>query len=154
MSPHPNADGLADVPRSEIGNCMLALSAGIWWQKSMRSLTEFLRWLPGIAPRKAYTMVVQSDLLSRELKSNLCPRSDSYFDLMTVVGPDAAAAILAAYKEGRLPMGRREIVGDAPDAEAYVREAEPLRAEIRERERRKACVNDLGLVREISPIIT
>jgi len=44
-------------------------------------------------------------------------------------------------------MGRREIVQEAPDAEAYVRDAEPLREEIRERQRRKACVKDVNLVR-------
>jgi hypothetical protein len=45
-------------------------------------------------------------------------------------------------------MGRAETVCDAPDAEAYVREAEPLREEIREKRRRKACVKDISLVHE------
>lgn len=114
----------------------------------MRSLTDFLRWLPGVAPRKAYTLVMEGDLLSRELKRDLHPRSDSLFDLVTVVGPDAAAAILQAYKDGRLPMQRGKAVQDAAEAEAYLRDAEPLREEIRERKRGKDCVDDIGLVRE------
>lgn len=114
----------------------------------MRSLTDFLRWLPGIAPRKAYTLVLGGNLLSKELRRDLHPRSDSLFDLVTVVGPEAAAAILQAYRDGRLPMQRGKTVEDAPEAEAYVRDAEPLREEIRERKRRKDCVDDVSLVRE------
>jgi hypothetical protein len=114
----------------------------------MRSLTDFLRWLPGVAPRKAYTLVMEGDLLSRELKRDLHPRNDSLFDLVTVVGPDAAAAILQAYKDGRLPMQRGKAVQDGPEAEAYLRDAEPRRDEIRERKRRKDCVDDIGIVRE------
>lgn len=114
----------------------------------MRSLTDFLKGLPGVAPRKAYTLVLEGDLLSKELKRDLHPRSDSFFDLATVVVPDAAAAILQAYKDGRLPMQKGKTDQNAPDAEAYVRDAEPLREEIRERQRRKECVEDVSLVRE------
>lgn len=114
----------------------------------MRSLTHFLRWLPGVAPRKAYTLTLEGELLPKELKCDLYPRSDSLFDLVTVVGPDAAAAILQAYKDGRFPMQRGKVVQDAPEAEAYVRDSEPLREEVRERKRRKDCVDDTGLVRE------
>jgi len=53
----------------------------------MRSITEFLKSLPGVAPRKAYSVVLEGDLLSKELKRDLHPRSDSLFDLVTVVGP-------------------------------------------------------------------
>ncbi|WGI73324.1 hypothetical protein QC756_13215 [Sinorhizobium meliloti] len=113
----------------------------------MQSVSEFLKSLPGVASRKAYTLVMEEDLLSRELKRDLHPRSDSLFDLVTVVGPDAAAAILQAYKDGLLPMQRGKTVNDAPDAEAYVRDEAP-REEIRERKRRKDCVEDVGLVRE------
>ncbi|MDM9627834.1 hypothetical protein QTL95_18240 [Rhizobium sp. S152] len=67
---------------------------------------------------------------------------------MTVIGPDAAAAILQAYKDGLLPMQRGKTVKDAPDAEAYVRNDEPLWEEIRERRRKKECVDDVSLVRE------
>ncbi|MGO7532768.1 hypothetical protein [Rhizobium leguminosarum] len=45
-------------------------------------------------------------------------------------------------------MARGGAVRDAPDAEAYVRDAELLREEIRERQRRKDCVKDVSLVRE------
>lgn len=113
----------------------------------MRSLTDFLRWFPGVAPRKAYTLVMEGDLLSRELKRDFHTRSDSLFDFVTV-GPDAAAAILQAYKDGRLPMQRGKAVQNAPEAEAYLRDPEPLREDIRERKRRKDCVDDIGLVRE------
>lgn len=114
----------------------------------MRSLTDFLRWLPSVAPRKAYTLTLEGDLLPKELKRDLHPRSDSPFDLVTVVGPDAATAILQAYKDGRLPMQRGKAVQDAPEAEAYFRNVELLREEIRERKRKKDCVDDIGLVRE------
>ncbi|MDW9928063.1 hypothetical protein [Sinorhizobium meliloti] len=114
----------------------------------MRSLTDFLKDLPGVAPRKAYALVKIGDLLAAELKRDLHPRSDSLFDLVTVVGPDAAAAILHAYKEGSLPMQRRRSVEEAPIAEAYVRDAEPLRELIDERKRRKCCLKDVSLVRE------
>lgn len=114
----------------------------------MRSLTDFLRGLPGVAPRKAYTLVLEGNLLPKELKRDLHPRSDSIFDLVTVVGPDAATAILQAYKDGRLPMQRGKAVQHAPEAEAYLLDAEPLREDIRERKRRKDCVDDIGLVRE------
>ncbi|MDX0559434.1 hypothetical protein GOC96_16025 [Sinorhizobium medicae] len=115
----------------------------------MQSVTEFLKSLPGVAPRKAYTLVMEKDLLSRELRRDLHSRSDSIFDLVTVVGPDAAAAILQAYKDGLLPMQRGKTVKDAPEAEAYVHDSESLREEIRERKRRKDCVGDVSLVREI-----
>ncbi|MCA1403045.1 hypothetical protein I6F26_00290 [Ensifer sp. IC3342] len=114
----------------------------------MRSLAGFLAWLPGVMPRKAYKLVMEGDLLSKEERKDLHPRSESLFDLVTVVGPDAAAAILAAYNDGRLPMGRGEVVREAPDAGAYVRDSEPLREEIRQRRRRRACVKDISLVRE------
>lgn len=114
----------------------------------MKSVYEFLKSLPGVAPRKAYTLVMEGDLLSRELRRDLHPRSDSLFDLVTVVGPDAAAAILNAYKEGLLPMQRGKTIQDATEAEAYVHDAEPLREEIRERRRINDCVDDVSLVRE------
>ncbi|QIO43077.1 hypothetical protein HA464_03140 [Rhizobium leguminosarum bv. trifolii] len=114
----------------------------------MRSLNDFLKSLPGVAPRKAYKLVYDGDLLSKELRHDLHPRSDSFMDLATVVGPDAAAAILQAYKESRLPITRGGKVREAPDAEDYIQNAEPLREEIRERRRRKECVDDVGLIRE------
>lgn len=114
----------------------------------MQSLTDFLHCLPGVAPRKAYKLVLEGDLLSKELKSDLHPRSDSLFDLVTVVGPDAAAAILRAYKDRILPMQKGKSPLDAPKAEAYVHDAERLREEIRERKRRNDCVEDVSLVRE------
>lgn len=114
----------------------------------MRSLTDFLKGLPGVGPRKAYSLVLEGDLLSKELRRDLHPRSDSLFDLVTVVGPDAAAAILQAYRDGLLPMQRGKAVKDAPEAEAYVHDVEPLREEIRERKRRKDCLDDVSLVQE------
>ncbi|WFU00692.1 hypothetical protein QA648_10970 [Rhizobium sp. CB3171] len=114
----------------------------------MQPVSEFLKSLPGVAPRKAYTLVMEGDLLSRELKRDLHPRSDSLFDLVTVIGPDAAAAIFQAYKEGLLPMQKGKSPQEAPEAEAYARDDEPLREEIRERKRRKDCVEAVALMRE------
>jgi len=130
-------------PRNGCGIRLISLLSG-----AMRSITEFLKSLPGVAPRKAYSVVLEGDLLSKELKRDLHPRSDSLFDLVTVVGPDAAAAILQAYKGGMLPMQKGKSPSSAPDAEAYVHDAEPLREEIGERRRRKDCVDDVSLVRE------
>lgn len=114
----------------------------------MRSLMDFLGCLPGVAPRKSYALAMEGDLLSIELRRDLHPRSDNLLDLVTVVGPDAAAAILQAYKTGHLPLRRGKAIQDAPEVEAYLRDAERLRKEIRERKRRRDCIDDIGLVCE------
>lgn len=114
----------------------------------MQTLTEFLASLPGVMPLKARREILDGDLLPDDLKSDIVARSDSLFDTVLVVGPDAAAAILAAYKQGRLPMRRGEKARATPRAEAYVADADALRTELAERKRKRDAVKDPSLVRE------
>lgn len=112
----------------------------------MRSLTDFLKNLPGVMPRKAHTVVLEEDLLSAAERADIHTRDNFY--ATREVGPDAAAAILAAYRAGRLPMKARTVPGEAPEAEAYLTKREALLAEIAERKRRNAALGDPCLVRE------
>lgn len=114
----------------------------------MRSLTDFLSSLPGIKPRKARTLIMKGELLTKEQKSDIFLRSNDILDTVYVIGPDAASAILAAYKAGKLPMDSGEAVREAPAAEQYLENADQLRAQIAERRRKEACVKDISLVTE------
>lgn len=69
----------------------------------MRSLADFLASLPGILPIKT-RRPLEGDLLSAAERSG----DRSFLDLVLDVGPDAAAAILATYKSGRLPMKKAQ----------------------------------------------
>lgn len=93
----------------------------------MRSLTDFLASLPGIMPIKARRLVLEGDLLSAAERADLRTRDRSFLDLVIEVGPDAAAAILAAYKDGRLPMKKGTRPAAAPEAEAYLMQGADLR---------------------------
>ena len=75
-------------------------------------------------------------------------RPDRSLALVIEVGPDAAAAILAAYKDGRLPMKKGARPRDAPEAEAYLAQGAELRIQIAERERRERAVKDPSLISE------
>jgi len=69
-------------------------------------------------------------------------------DTVAIVGPDAAAAILATYKNGRLPMQRGKKPANAPTAEAYLVKGKELRKEISERIRREKAIRDPSLIVE------
>lgn len=114
----------------------------------MQTLTEFLASLPGVMPLKARREILDGDLLPDDLKSDIVARSDSLFDTVLAVGPDAAAAILAAYKQGRLPMRKGGKPRATPRAGAYVADADALRAELAERKRKRDAIKDPSLVRE------
>ena len=114
----------------------------------MRSLTDFLASLPGIMPIKTRRLVLEGDLLSAAERADLRSRDRSFLDLVIEVGPDAAAAILAAYKDGRLPMKKGARPLDAPEAEAYLAQGAELRIQIAERERRERAVKDPSLISE------
>ena len=114
----------------------------------MQSLTDFLGLLPGVMPRKASDAIYQDDILSPDARRDIHARNSSFLDTVKLVGPDAAAELLAAYKDRRLPMKRGAKVQEAPDAEAYVIEAEKWREELAERRRREDCLKDISLVRE------
>lgn len=91
---------------------------------------------------------MDGDLLSNEEMRDIFLRSDNILDTVYVVGPDAASAILAAYNAGKLPMKPGEPVSEAPIAEQYLENVDSLRAQIAERRRKEACVNDMSLVEE------
>lgn len=57
-------------------------------------------------PIKTRRLVLEGRLLSAE-RSDIRSRDRSFLDLVLEVGPDAAAAILAAYKNGRLHLARK-----------------------------------------------
>ncbi|MER9526588.1 hypothetical protein NKI96_23970 [Mesorhizobium sp. M0292] len=113
----------------------------------MQSLTNFLADLPNIMPRKARKLILEGDILVGGLRSDIHYR-DSIFDLVVDIGPDAAAAVLAAYKAGQLPMQRGTKPEQAPRAEVYLEQSEVLRAQIAEKRRRAAAINDTSLLVE------
>ena len=113
----------------------------------MRTLTGFLSWLPGIMPRKARTLVLEGGLLSERDRADIHEGQGFYGTLE--VGPDAGAAILAAYRRGGLPMARGKTPGDAPRADAYLADGESMRAQIAERRRRAAALRDISLATEV-----
>lgn len=112
----------------------------------MRSLTDFLKGLPGVMPRKAHAAVLDGDLLTQVERLDIHTRVALY--ITREVGPDAAAAILAAYRAGKLPMKAGTVPGEAPEADAYVARREALLAEIADRKRRSDASRDPSLVRE------
>lgn len=114
----------------------------------MQSLTYFLGLLPGVMPRKASEAIYQNEVLSSGARRDIHSRDLNLLDTVMLVGPDAAAELLAAYKERRLPMKRGAKVQEAPEAEAYVLQAETWRDQIAERRRRDDCLKDITLVRE------
>jgi hypothetical protein len=113
----------------------------------MLSLTDFLSRLPGVMPRKARTAIIQGDILSQAERRDIFMRDASFLDTVQLVGPDAAAAILAAYRAGKLPMNTGEKIGEAPQAVEYAND-DTLREQSRERRRKVACVKDISLVKE------
>jgi hypothetical protein len=112
------------------------------------SLTDFISYLPGVKPRKTRTLILEGDILSKEEKRDIFYRGDGTFEMVYMVGPDAASAILAAYRSGKLPMDRGEKIKEAPLADRYLEEADTLRVHIAERRRKEACVRDISLVKE------
>lgn len=114
----------------------------------MRSLSNFLNDLPGIRPRKARALILEGDLLAKVDRADIRHRDSSWLDTVLEVGPDAAAAILAAYKKGNLPMKRGVAPTAAAEAEAYVAQGDELRKEIAERTRRERAIKDPSLVVE------
>lgn len=114
----------------------------------MRSLSNFLNDLPGVRPRKARTLILEGDLLSKDERADIRWRDNSWLDAVLEVGPDAAAAILAAYKEGLLPMKKSAVPIAVPEAQAYLAQADELRRQIAERTRREQAVKDPSLILE------
>ena len=114
----------------------------------MHSLTDFLAGLPGIMPIKARRLVLEGGVLSKAERADIYSRDRNWLDLVLEVGPGAAAAILLAYKAGRLPMKRGYTPTDAPAAEAYLEEGDKLRKQLAERKMRAQAVKDPSLILE------
>lgn len=113
----------------------------------MKSLTDFLACLPGLMPRKSRDAVLSEGFLPEAARADMHER-DACWGPVTEVGPDAAQAILDAYRDGRLPMKRGERPAEAPAAEAYLARREALAREISERDRRARALKDASLVTE------
>jgi hypothetical protein len=113
----------------------------------MMSLTDFLAQLPGVQPIKARKLILSAGLLSKEQRADIYNRDRGAFDLVQLVGPDAAAAILSAYRAGQLPLAPGRKIAAASDAERYV-ESESARREADERTRRARAFDDPSLIVE------
>lgn len=114
----------------------------------MQTLSVFLRNFPGVKPLKARQLILEGILISCEERADIYVRNASFMDTVLQVGPDAAAAILAAYKSGKLPMQKGQRPVAAPDAEAYLSRSAELRSEINERKRRELAIKDPSLIVE------
>ncbi|MFB4373524.1 hypothetical protein RAC92_08080 [Agrobacterium sp. CR_3] len=113
----------------------------------MLSLTDFIAYLPGVKPKLARTAILEGDILSKEERRDIIYRNAYFADDVLVVGPDAAAAILAAYQAGKLLMTKGSSVAEAPQATEYANDA-VVKERFRERRRKEACLKDISLVRE------
>lgn len=113
----------------------------------MLSLTDFIAYLPGVKPKLARTAILEGDILSKEERRDIINRNAYFADDVLVVGPDAAAAILAAYQAGKLLMTKGSSVTEAPQATEYVNDA-VVKERFRERRRKEACLKDISLVKE------
>ncbi len=114
----------------------------------MRTLSNFLAALPGIRPIKARRLILQGDVLSKEARADIYCRNMSLLDTVVEVGPDAAAAILAAYKSGALPMQKKSQPEPAPEAESYLARADEFRIEAAERRRKDLATKDPSVIVE------
>lgn len=113
----------------------------------MMSLTDFIDTLPNVMPRKSRKLILEGDVLSRKERADIHHR-ESMFDFVVDVGPDAAAAILAAYRGGRLPVNKGCKPEAAPRAEAYLATSNELRKHIAEKRRRAVAVKDPSVLTE------
>ena len=115
----------------------------------MLTLKDFLRLLPGIKPLKTRQLILEGDLLNESQRRDIRDRNRSVIDLVVVVGPDAAAAIVAAYKAGQLPMKTANTRPTAvPLADAYLAQAPGHRDQIAERERLERAIKDPSVLEE------
>ncbi len=109
------------------------------------SLTDFLALFPNVKPRKARSLILAGEVLRPREQEDL-HRRDTFYETIDV-GPDAATAILCAYRESRLPMNAGAPT-KAPLAEAYIAKRDELLATLSARHRRKRALDDVSLVTE------
>jgi hypothetical protein len=114
---------------------------------TLLSLTDFIAYLPGVKPKLARTAILEGDILSKEERRSIIYRNAYFADDVRLVGPDAAAAILAAYQASKLPMNKGAGVAEAPRATEYVND-DVVKEQFRERRRKEACLKDISLVKE------
>lgn len=115
----------------------------------MLSLTDFLTLLPGIKPSSARQLILHGSLLAPDQRRDIRMRDRNVFDTVLEVGPDAAAAIVEAYKLSQLPMQKASFLPTVtPEIEAYLADAPRHRLEIAERRRLDQAVGDPSLLKE------
>jgi hypothetical protein len=115
----------------------------------MLSLTDFLNLLPGIKPRSARRLILDGSVLTPEQRRDIRMRDRNVFDTVLEVGPDAAAAIVEAYRTGKLPMQKGALPLSAnPDVEAYLADAPRHRREIAERQRLMQALRNPSVLKE------
>lgn len=115
----------------------------------MLTLNDFLGLLPDIKPLKTRQLILDGDLLDAGQRRDIRDRNRSVVDLVMEVGPDAATAIVAAYKAGQLPMKTAKTRPSAvPEADAYLDKAPEHRRQIAERERLQQAIKDPSLLTE------
>ena len=91
-----------------------------------------------LGPRLARNEIFSGSVLSRDEMADILVW-ESTIDNTLLVGPNAAVAILAAHRQGRLPMERGTAPQEAPEAEVYVSDVEVRRR----RDERKRRTNAL-----------
>ena len=92
--------------------------------RCMVSIGRFLSWLPNVRPILARRVIIEGELASACLEDLHLARGmmgKPHF----VVGSQAAAAIIEAYKAGELPMNSVGRIGSTTRAESYAQS--PLR---------------------------
>lgn len=114
---------------------------------TLLSLTNFIARLPGVKPKVARSAILDGNILSKEERRDIFYRDAYFADDVLVVGPDAAAAILAAYQAGKLPMNKGLRITEAPRAMEYVNDG-AVKEQSRERRRTETCLKDISLVKE------
>tara|TARA_R110002020_G_scaffold25225_7_gene82123 strand:+ start:65 stop:670 length:606 start_codon:yes stop_codon:yes gene_type:complete len=115
----------------------------------MRSLKSFLGLLPGIKPLKARQLILGGSLLTPEERTDIHERDLSFLDTVLEVGPEAATAIVTAYKAGKLPLQTASLApSEVLEAEAYLLDAPRLRLEIAERRRLEQAPSDPSVLTE------
>ncbi|WP_245500180.1 hypothetical protein [Mesorhizobium sp. M4B.F.Ca.ET.089.01.1.1] len=90
--------------------------------------------------------------MTDEQRHDIHYRDLNMLDMVQEVGPDAAAAIVEAYKASKLPMQKASLRPSAvPEAEAYLADAPRHRQTIAERRHLKRAIGDPSALRRGRP---
>ena len=97
------------------------------------TLGQFIHLLSGVRPTLTRQLILSDDLLSSAEREDLFTYQ-GFKGPCWMIGPDAAAAVLAHYDASELPMKPGEQPGTVPRARRYVGNAERVRAVMRVRD--------------------